>query len=109
MTDCYRFSDYGEPVVALKSYIMTPFSGRAIRRSGPSITLGKRARLSPRPTKDRPRLRHQSSPPLMAIQVRFSNDSRTLSATSCADAPASKPGTASRPSTMAETNSQTRS
>ena len=26
MTDCYRFSDYGEPVVALKSYIMTPFS-----------------------------------------------------------------------------------
>ena len=26
MTDCYRLSDYGEPIVALKSYIMTPFS-----------------------------------------------------------------------------------
>jgi L-2,4-diaminobutyrate decarboxylase len=25
-TDCYRLSDYGEPIVALKSYIMTPFS-----------------------------------------------------------------------------------
>jgi L-2,4-diaminobutyrate decarboxylase len=26
LTDCYRESDYGEPVVALKSYIMSPFS-----------------------------------------------------------------------------------
>jgi L-2,4-diaminobutyrate decarboxylase len=26
MTDCYRLTDYGEPIVALKSYIMTPFS-----------------------------------------------------------------------------------
>lgn len=26
MTDCYRLSEYGEPIVALKSYIMTPFS-----------------------------------------------------------------------------------
>ena len=26
LTDCYRMTDYGEPVVALKSYIMTPFS-----------------------------------------------------------------------------------
>ena len=26
MTDCYRESDYGEPIVALKSYIMSPFS-----------------------------------------------------------------------------------
>ncbi len=26
LTDCYRETDYGEPVVALKSYIMTPFS-----------------------------------------------------------------------------------
>lgn len=25
MTDCYRETDYGEPVVALKSYILTPF------------------------------------------------------------------------------------
>lgn len=26
MTDCYRESDYGEPIVALKSYVMSPFS-----------------------------------------------------------------------------------
>ncbi len=26
MTDCCRLSDYGEPIVALKSYILTPFS-----------------------------------------------------------------------------------
>jgi glutamate/tyrosine decarboxylase-like PLP-dependent enzyme len=26
LTDCYRKTDYGEPVVALKSYIMSPFS-----------------------------------------------------------------------------------
>lgn len=26
LTDCYRLSDFGEPIVALKSYIMSPFS-----------------------------------------------------------------------------------
>ncbi len=26
LTDCYRKTDYGEPIVALKSYIMSPFS-----------------------------------------------------------------------------------
>jgi glutamate/tyrosine decarboxylase-like PLP-dependent enzyme len=26
MTDCYRETDYGEPIVALKSYIMSPFA-----------------------------------------------------------------------------------
>ena len=26
LTDCYRESDYGEPIVALKSYIMSPFT-----------------------------------------------------------------------------------
>lgn len=26
MTDCYRETDYGEPIVALKSYIMSPFT-----------------------------------------------------------------------------------
>ena len=26
LTDCWRMSDYGEPIVALKSYIMSPFS-----------------------------------------------------------------------------------
>ena len=26
LTDCYRESDYGEPIVALKSYILSPFS-----------------------------------------------------------------------------------
>jgi hypothetical protein len=26
LTDCYRTTDYGEPVNALKSYILSPFS-----------------------------------------------------------------------------------
>jgi hypothetical protein len=26
MTDCYRETTYGEPIVALKSYILSPFS-----------------------------------------------------------------------------------
>jgi len=26
MTDCYRYTNYGEPIVALKSYILSPFS-----------------------------------------------------------------------------------
>jgi hypothetical protein len=26
LTDCYRETDYGDPIVALKSYIMSPFS-----------------------------------------------------------------------------------
>jgi hypothetical protein len=25
MTDCYRHTDYGEPIVALKSFILSPF------------------------------------------------------------------------------------
>jgi hypothetical protein len=26
LTDCYRQTDYGEPIVALKSYVLSPFS-----------------------------------------------------------------------------------
>jgi glutamate/tyrosine decarboxylase-like PLP-dependent enzyme len=26
LTDCYRYTDYGEPIVALKSYVLSPFS-----------------------------------------------------------------------------------
>jgi hypothetical protein len=26
LTDCYRMSEYGEPINALKSYILSPFS-----------------------------------------------------------------------------------
>ena len=26
LTDCYRESDYGEPMVALKSYLLSPFA-----------------------------------------------------------------------------------
>jgi hypothetical protein len=29
LTDCYRETDYGEPIVALKSYILSPFSDEA--------------------------------------------------------------------------------
>ncbi len=25
LTDCYRLTDYGEPIVALKSFILSPF------------------------------------------------------------------------------------
>ena len=25
LTDCYRYTDYGEPLVALKSFIFSPF------------------------------------------------------------------------------------
>ncbi len=28
MTDCYRHTDYGEPIVALKSYILSPFASQ---------------------------------------------------------------------------------
>ena len=26
LTECYRQTDYGEPIVALKSYVISPFS-----------------------------------------------------------------------------------
>ena len=26
MTDCYRHTDYGEPIAALKSFVLSPFS-----------------------------------------------------------------------------------
>ncbi len=29
LTDCYRQTDYGEPIVALKSYVLSPFSDEA--------------------------------------------------------------------------------
>lgn len=29
LTDCYRHTDYGEPIVALKSYVLSPFSDEA--------------------------------------------------------------------------------
>ncbi|MGI9518872.1 MAG: pyridoxal phosphate-dependent decarboxylase family protein [Pirellulaceae bacterium] len=32
-TDCYRHTDYGEPVVALKSYVLSPFSDEAEMQS----------------------------------------------------------------------------
>ncbi len=32
-TDCYRHTDYGEPVVALKSYVLSPFSTEAEMQS----------------------------------------------------------------------------
>ncbi len=33
LTDCYRHADYGEPVVALKSYVLSPFSDEAVMQS----------------------------------------------------------------------------
>ena len=29
MTDCYRTTDYGEPISALKSYVLSPFADEA--------------------------------------------------------------------------------
>ncbi len=26
LTDCYRQTDYGEPIVALKTYVLSPFA-----------------------------------------------------------------------------------
>ncbi len=43
MTDCYRLSDYGEPIVALKSYILSPFSeGRHVETVMKSIAKARR-------------------------------------------------------------------
>jgi glutamate/tyrosine decarboxylase-like PLP-dependent enzyme len=33
LTDCYRHTDYGEPIVALKSYVLSPFSDESRMRS----------------------------------------------------------------------------
>lgn len=33
ITDCYRHTDYGEPIVALKSYVLSPFSDEAQMRT----------------------------------------------------------------------------
>jgi len=33
LTDCYRTTDYGEPIVALKSYVLSPFSDEDRMRS----------------------------------------------------------------------------
>lgn len=29
MTDCYRQTDYGEPIAALKAYVLSPFINEA--------------------------------------------------------------------------------
>jgi glutamate/tyrosine decarboxylase-like PLP-dependent enzyme len=43
MTDCYRHTAYGEPIVALKSYILSPFSeDRHVRRVMESIAKARR-------------------------------------------------------------------
>jgi L-2,4-diaminobutyrate decarboxylase len=44
LTDCYRETDYGEPIVALKSYILSPFSDeRQVHAVVDSIAKARRA------------------------------------------------------------------
>jgi hypothetical protein len=33
MTDCYRHSDFGTPIAALKSYVLSPFTDEANMQS----------------------------------------------------------------------------
>jgi glutamate/tyrosine decarboxylase-like PLP-dependent enzyme len=53
LTDCYRHTDYGEPIVALKSYVLSPFSDEHRMRSIITRVLSARdavdAALKPRP------------------------------------------------------------
>ena len=53
MTDCYRETEYGEPIVALKSYILSPFSESAhVRAVLDSIWQARRAIAAESPTRD---------------------------------------------------------
>ncbi len=45
LTDCYRHTDYGEPVVALKSYVLSPFSDESRMHSVMEHVLAARAGL----------------------------------------------------------------
>lgn len=42
MTDCYRHSDFGTPIAALKSYVLSPFSDAEQMRSIPQRVLAAR-------------------------------------------------------------------
>ncbi|MEX0585768.1 MAG: pyridoxal-dependent decarboxylase, partial [Pirellulales bacterium] len=46
LTDCYRQTDYGEPVVALKSYVLSPFSDETQMQSVIDHVEAARRRLS---------------------------------------------------------------
>ena len=45
LTDCYRTTDYGEPIVALKSYVLSPFANEAQMRSILDQVLRARAEI----------------------------------------------------------------
>jgi L-2,4-diaminobutyrate decarboxylase len=46
MTDCYRHTDYGEPIVALKSYMLSPFIDEADVESLVAAVLQARLRIA---------------------------------------------------------------
>ncbi len=48
LTDCYRETDYGEPIVALKSYILSPFSDDQHVDGGTGVDLEGAARAGGR-------------------------------------------------------------
>jgi glutamate/tyrosine decarboxylase-like PLP-dependent enzyme len=58
MTNCYRHTDYGEPIVALKSYILTPFADEEHVRLIVDSILEARERVGPPEKRDG---RHNSS------------------------------------------------
>jgi len=45
LTDCYRTTDYGEPIAALKSYVLSPFSDEGRMESVVSHVLAARDQI----------------------------------------------------------------
>ena len=45
LTDCYRQTDYGEPIVALKSYVLSPFADESRMESVVEHVLAAREKL----------------------------------------------------------------
>jgi glutamate/tyrosine decarboxylase-like PLP-dependent enzyme len=48
-TECYRHTEYGEPIVALKSYVLSPFANEAQARSIVDQVLSARAEIEASP------------------------------------------------------------
>jgi L-2,4-diaminobutyrate decarboxylase len=46
LTECYRQTDYAEPIVALKSYVLSPFSDEGRMQSIIDHVLAARTRIN---------------------------------------------------------------
>jgi hypothetical protein len=47
LTECYRQTDYGEPIAALKSYVISPFADEGRMDSIIQNVLSARQRIEP--------------------------------------------------------------